>query len=396
MDCSLPEKKKRVLIICRSDLSQTPRLQTELDALLGSFEITVAGLKRGKEGYCFFKLKSPISLLHVSKPFYLNWNFIFRLPLSLIVRLLLLPEQLINRAMAWYDSTVLRKRRFDLVITHHFSDLKLGVQVSKRWGAKLIFNAHEYYPLEFDSSSNWMKNNFEDLMNIGRKYLPDVDLCFCVGNQIALKYLAEFKLPCEVITNSKPFRALYPTELTKNKAIRIVHHGASIRSRRFELMIEVMYYLGDGFTLDFILNDLDVNYLNDLRKMCETMNNIRFQPPVPFEEIPIVLNKYDIGMYLLPPENYNDRFALPNKFFEFIQGRLCLAIAPSPEMADIVKKHELGIVAPDFRPESLANELKKLSPEKIMHYKNQVHKHAFYFSSENNVELILKAVNRLL
>ena len=55
-------------------------------------------------------------------------------------------------------------------------------------------------------------------------------------------------------------------------------------------------------------------------------------------ELPRMANDYDVGLYLLPPTNFNQRYALPNKFFEFIQGRLAIAIGPSPEMAKLVER----------------------------------------------------------
>ena len=33
------------------------------------------------------------------------------------------------------------------------------------------------------------------------------------------------------------------------------------------------------------------------------------------------INQFDLGVYLLPPVNFNSAHALPNKFFEFIQAR---------------------------------------------------------------------------
>ena len=91
-------------------------------------------------------------------------------------------------------------------------------------------------------------------------------------------------------------------------------------------------------------------------------------------------------MYLLPPTSFNTQHALPNKFFEFIQPRLAIAIGPSPEMAKIVEAHDCGVVARDFEPKSLANCLLKLDYNKINHYKCQSHRIARKLSAEQNRE----------
>ena len=57
--------------------------------------------------------------------------------------------------------------------------------------------------------------------------------------------------------------------------------------------------------------------------------------------------------------------ALPNKFFEFIQARLAIAIVPSPEMARLTREFDCGVVAEDFSSLSLARALTGLTAQGI-------------------------------
>ena len=113
-------------------------------------------------------------------------------------------------------------------------------------------------------------------------------------------------------------------------------------------------------------------------------------------QIPYIINKYDIGLFLLPPESFSYRMALPNKLFEFIQGRLAIAIWPSPEMARIVNEYKCGIVSEDFTIESIANRLNSLSAKDIMKFKQNSHKAAAFLCAEKNREAFLSIVNKLL
>jgi hypothetical protein len=90
-------------------------------------------------------------------------------------------------------------------------------------------------------------------------------------------------------------------------------------------------------------------------------------------ELSAFLNRFDLGVYILRPTNFNNRHALPNKFFEFVQARLGVAIGPSPEMAALVKRYDLGLVADDFEPASLAGLLAALTPEEIARHKRNAH-----------------------
>lgn len=154
-------------------------------------------------------------------------------------------------------------------------------------------------------------------------------------------------------------------------------------------------YLDKRFTLHLMLVNTDSNYLKRLKKLAEGIGNIRFLRPVYMEEIVKTINQYDIGIFVLPPTNLNYKYALPNKLFEFIQARLAVAIGPSPEMAIIVKQYNLGIVAEDFGPETIANELNKLTKEKIEYYKSQSDKLAYEISSEGNCQKLQKIIAEL-
>ena len=161
-------------------------------------------------------------------------------------------------------------------------------------------------------------------------------------------------------------------------------------------MIKTMDYLDPRFELNLMLVPTDKRYFNKLQKMADKRKNIRILPPVSLKDIVGTLNRYDIGLYLLAPTNFNNLFALPNKFFEFIQARLCIAISPSPEMAKIVRKYELGVVGEDFSPASLAKKISDLTPEDIWYFKNQTHKYARELSAEKENEKLLKIVKRLI
>jgi hypothetical protein len=116
----------------------------------------------------------------------------------------------------------------------------------------------------------------------------------------------------------------------------------------------------------------------------------------PFCDLPRYLNQYDVGLYLLPPTNFNYQLALPNKLFEFVQARLAVAIGPSLEMARLVREYDCGIVSDEFSPESLARRLNELDREHIDHFKQRSHFAARELCFEKNSEVLLGMINRLM
>jgi hypothetical protein len=392
----MSSKKKSILIICRADLAKAPRFLMEVNALKPSYHIIAAGesFDAAKQDFEFVSLIKEYLAFHYDYPLYLRKAVSF--VLTLYFKFSFARRSAGYEATIKYNFNTLKKKQFDLIIVHHLWDLPLAVKLAKYKNVKLIFNAHEYYPLEFEDNDLWMKKEHPKRMQIAKAYFRDVDACFCVGQEIAGKYKNEFNLVSIVIINSKPFYDLQPNLVKQSEKIKIIHHGVAIRARKIERMIEMMRYLDSNYELDLMLASQTDEYVNELKNAARNYPNIRFIDPVDTQDISVFTNKYDIGLFLLPPTNFNYKYALPNKFFEFIQARLAIAISPSFEMEALVKQYDLGVVADDFTPQSMAEKIKQLSAEKIMYYKNQSHKYAKELSSEKTELLIIQTVKKLL
>jgi hypothetical protein len=119
---------------------------------------------------------------------------------------------------------------------------------------------------------------------------------------------------------------------------------------------------------------------------------VTVHPPVPYPELSRALNRFDVGVYILPPVNFNNAWALPNKFFDFVQARLGVVLGPSPEMAALVRRHGLGVVSDDFTAESFARSLDALTPESVDAFKAASHAVAQELSADTQVQVWAEAV----
>lgn len=134
-------------------------------------------------------------------------------------------------------------------------------------------------------------------------------------------------------------------------------------------------------------------YYNTLKTF--RSSRIVFIKPVGFNEITRVLNKFDIGLYYLTPSNFNEKSSLPNKFFEFIQARLCIAISPVFEMKNIVEDNNLGIISDEFNLNDLANKIKSLSRKDILKFKMNVDSCSYKLSLDYYKDSALKEIKKL-
>ncbi len=221
------------------------------------------------------------------------------------------------------------------------------------------------------------------------------DKMITVSDGIAIEYFKNFNIKPGVVTNACFYVDIKTSDID-SEHIKLIHHGGATPSRKIELMIKMMDYLDKRFTLDLMLLNTSPDYLKKLKHIANNKDNIRFIKPIPMRKVVYYINEYDIGIYILEENSFNNKYALPNKLFEFIQAKLAVAIGPSLEMAKIVKKYNCGIVASDFKPETMAKELNKLTKDEINYYKYQSDKASQELSAERNLQKFTHIVASLL
>lgn len=369
---------KSVLVVSFSDLGRDPRVHRQLMALRKRYEVTSLGYAPSRvEGVAHLEVEPPrglalrlrnaaLSLLRLDGLYY--WT-----------------QPQVRAALAR-----LRGRQFDLVLANDLDALPLCARVAQD-RARLIVDAHEYAPREFEDRWTWRLLHQRRVRALCRDYLTRADGLMTVCQGIADAYERDYGVKAQVVTNATAFQELSPSPVHDGR-IRLIHHGVASPSRHPEEMIRMMRYLDDRFSLDFMLIAHNPAYLHRLQEMARDDPRIRFLPPVAMPAIAAFINGYDVGLFLLPPVSFNYAHALPNKFFEFVQARLAIAIGPSPEMLRLVETYDLGVVAEDFTAAGMARALSSLTRDQIEHFKRRADAAAAELCAERNETLLLDLV----
>jgi hypothetical protein len=139
-------------------------------------------------------------------------------------------------------------------------------------------------------------------------------------------------------------------------------------------------------------------YIRDLKLLAEkhAHGRVEFHAPVPPSQIVETIATYDIGFYVLAPSSYNNRMALPNKFFDFIAAGLAVCIGPSPAMAALIEHYRFGVVAPDFEPKVVADTLNNLTIEHIQAMRDAARAATPALSAEKEMAKVVSLYERLL
>lgn len=247
----------------------------------------------------------------------------------------------------------------------------------------VILDAREYYPREFEQNFVWQAV-FGGLNEyVCRTYFRQLDMIFTVSPGLAQGYKEEYGLDCKLLFSCPCYHEIPPTT-SGSSVLRCIHHGAAIPGRKLELMIDAFRLLRGKAELDFMLVPNNAACYEKMRRRAEGAANIHFRPPVPMPDIVKELSTYDLGVYLLQDNVFNHRHCLPNKFFEYIQARLAIAISPLPDMASLVKKYGLGVISADFTPEAFADSIAGLSRDDILKFKKNADAAAHALCWERN------------
>jgi len=289
-------------------------------------------------------------------------------------------------------------KTFDLIVTHDIVLLPLACNIANTSKARILFDAREYYPREFENNFLWRLLIQPFNKHLCENYLHQCDKVITVSDGIAREYKTEYGVDAEVIMSLPDFHEIEPM-LSQNNSIRIIYHGQASPDRQIEKMIEIIDYLGEHFSLDLMLVPparLHQAYWRKIATMAKKRARVKIISPVPMKKIIEFTSQYDIGLFICPPTTFNLKYALPNKFFEYIQARLAVAIGPSIEMRKVVEKYRCGIVANDFTPRSLADEISEIGHDELLFFKKQSNNAALDLNATKNSIKIQRIVKDLL
>ena len=287
------------------------------------------------------------------------------------------------------------EQRPTVIVCNDLELLGCALMHKKQFGTKVIFDAHEYYPGQTSSVVQRLIHG-RLRTELCRRIDSEVDFSITVCESIRNLYETNFGVKrMEIIWNCSKFLEIEPTQLEQNRPIRFVHHGLASPSREIENMIKVFECLGPEYELNLILVGGKYKYRQKIIDLAESLDNVHLVPPVDFEEIVPMLSNYDMGLFLLPSNTINHRFALPNKFFEFVQARLGVIIWPSEEMKKVIHRFEFGLVTNKADVLSVVAAIKSLSREEVFELKKASARASVELSSEREWRKLSEIVNSL-
>jgi len=354
-------ERKHVCILAFSVIKRDARVLRQVEYLSPHYDVTVIGYGERPAGW-----DNAVQWRQVT-PKTSTLNRILNL-LTLIVGRIwprIYVRRYTTRGHVQQATAFAQQSNADLYHANDWDTLPIAAEVAAKTGAKLVFDAHEFAPLQ---NNTWFFTHLVRyrIIYFIKRYAGQAARTITVSEPIAERYTREYHFHPTVIMNIPSYRGEVSKQPVDPANIRLIHHGGAQPKRQLELLIDSVAKADAQFTLHFMLVG-DAKYIQFLKDHAQKMapGRVHFHEGVPPEQIVQTIADYDIGIHLLPPSNYNHLMALPNKLFDFIHAGLAVVIGPSPAMQHIVETYKLGAVTSDFTAEAFAEAINALDVETI-------------------------------
>lgn len=257
--------------------------------------------------------------------------------------------------------------RPDLVLCHDYFTASVAIKVARTANAKVSVDCHEYALGQYAHDPRWVKLHQPVVRALQDELYARVDgiTTVCEGIAELIEKDHPVRRPVRVV-RSVPFYVPQSFRPTGN-VVTVLYHGEIFPSRALHVAVRSMHLWRPEFR--FVLRGYsDAAYVAQLREIAAEVgvaDRLEIQPPVPFDQIVPAANEADIGYFVHLDTSPQRRFALPNKFFEYVMAGLALVVSDLPEMARLVREHDLGVLVPECEEESIARVINSLDRASI-------------------------------
>ena len=360
----MSQKNRRVLIIVKSPITRDPRVRRQIEWMTeGGWSVDTVG----PVGHHVPGVETHFGVNHA--PAWSRSQRIAPLMYALVPHGLLFRYLLENRIPKTVKQRI-SGNHYDLVLfnDHHFLPWirTPAVFTSDVVRRGIHLDMHEY--LQPPAVKNgWWQISPERYYSWVRAFIgtPRLSARSTVASGISDLYVKELAIPeMSIVRNAPAYVEQTPSAVAAD-SIELLYHGAATDLRGIPQLLEAMRHLPSRFLLTLILVGEASKIAEYKRTVQEEHLLVRFEPPVPVEEIATYINKFDVLVMFYPPLNRNLEFALPNKLFEALQARLALVMGESSMMTEIVAEYSNGVVVAGWSADDLAQALEQLTAESV-------------------------------
>jgi glycosyltransferase involved in cell wall biosynthesis len=252
-------------------------------------------------------------------------------------------------------------RQYDILHCADFEPL-IAASWSKRLrpSQQIVYDAHEY-ALEKNGISAFQRR-FVALFE--KSLVKRCAAVITVSHGIAAEYQRLYAVPKVHVILNVPFASEpYPNNNYLRDRFDIgpdqlifLYQGKFLTGRGVGLLIDAFKLLQDSKA---VLVFVGSGPLQNEVEAATGDGHVFFHEAVPYKELAKVTAAADFGIVSVENVCLSYYFCMPNKMFEYIQAELPILTTNLHDCRILVEEQHLGLVIPDFTPESFAATIRK-------------------------------------
>lgn len=265
------------------------------------------------------------------------------------------------------------KNRPKIVYSVDLDTLSAGVIYKNLFGARLIFDAHEY----FEEVPELIGRPFIRWIwkKIGKWGIPQADLAITVGHALAAELKRQYRVEFKVIRNTRNCPDASPIVKKLSFPFRLIYIGMYNPGRGLEELIEAMTHL-ENCELCLAGSGPLEKHLKDLALKKKVGQRVIFNAFLTGQKIDEFLASGHLGCNLLNPISKSYAYSLANKTFDYMHYGLPSLHIRLPEYEAIHQNFNCFVLLENLSVSSIVKVVKA-----IMKDENRYH-----LLSENNLK----------
>jgi glycosyltransferase involved in cell wall biosynthesis len=273
-----------------------------------------------------------------------------------------------TNALLW-DRAIQSGSTSKVVYCHDLYTLQAGAMLKRRWGARLVYDSHEYYPYQYTSRC------FRTVIGAYEAMLVrEVDVYITVSPQLAEELERGYRVrPVHAIPNVEPVPDPKPSipksEMSDlaDRRLKLLFQGAFAEGRGLEEVLREWTGV-DGTRIALFLRGPQNEWRERLEYLAEELGllgkSVYFLHPLLEKDLIGAAQEADIGLIPYKGDLPSYRFACPNKLSQYLHAGLAILANRIPFVEQTVARGQVGLCYDVDEPGSFVRAVETLTADR--------------------------------